>query len=76
MAGIFSPQIAKLVDIGKSVALGDEELLTPPPTDKPKFGDEDKELLNNQQIGSNAVNPNNIPNNQGSNNEIESITYE
>ena len=25
MAGIFSPQIAKLVDIGKSVALGDEE---------------------------------------------------
>ena len=40
------------------------------------FGGEDEELLNNQQIGSNAVNPKTIPNNQGSNNEIDKLTFQ
>ena len=43
-----------------------------------KFGGEDKELLNNQQIGSNAVNNNDIhnSNNQGSNNEIDKLIFQ
>jgi hypothetical protein len=41
-----------------------------------KTFDKDEEILNNQHLSSNAVNSNDIPNNQGSNNEIDQLTFQ